>query len=112
MFDLENTVGGKGDDPSAGEDECEFDMLNESEQRKMGRKRYIYEKKFENIEECLEFIANERCWTAMKEVHQNFGIKTPFRCNKIKYRGAQCEAAIYIILTLLTTISRVDYIAV
>lgn len=56
---------------------------------------YRFEKDFPNMAAFKEFLAAEGCWSMRRSVQQTDGIKTTYRCNKVKKRGLQCSTNIY-----------------
>lgn len=59
---------------------------------------YQFEKNFMDKESCDAFINNENCWALLKtKALKGKGIKTTYRCNLTRYRGARCDASIYTI---------------
>lgn len=66
------------------------------------RRRVIYssENTFENRTEALAFVEKEKCWSMMKSTQTKVGVKTFFRCNKVKARGKQCMATIYLLFDI------------
>lgn len=58
---------------------------------------WLHEKDFAKQEEFDEFQREENCWSVFKKTVRNDGIKTIFRCNKVKRRGKQCLAGVYTI---------------
>lgn len=80
-----------GDDENAEPNEDEQDDQNQTHQRN----KFLLEKIFDDEDSCLQFIADKGCWSLKEEIHKNFGVKTVYRCNLVKYRGGYCQAAIY-----------------
>lgn len=52
---------------------------------------------YANMDECKEAIDEEDCWTKSKTLLTANGIKTGYRCKRVKRRGKQCSAGIYTI---------------
>lgn len=58
---------------------------------------YNYAATFEAEKEAEELVASEKVWSVRKKVHTESGYKTYFRCNRVKVRGEQCSASIYLL---------------
>lgn len=54
-----------------------------------------YERTFANEGEWNVFLENENCWSKLNKVVVKDGIKTVWRCSKVKRRGKQCPSGIY-----------------
>lgn len=54
-----------------------------------------YERTFENQEALDQFLKEEKCWSLFKKDFLKKGIKTTWRCNKVKRRGKKCKSGIY-----------------
>lgn len=52
---------------------------------------------FNDMETLQAFIGGEDCWSKSKSERTLGGIKTWYRCNKVKRRGPQCSAELYTI---------------
>lgn len=78
----------------------EGEPANESEEQ-AAKKRVRYdwklERTFQDKKSCVDFIEAEQCWSRLKEVSQNVGLKTIYRCYHCKLRGDPCSAGIYTI---------------
>ena len=55
------------------------------------------EKKFSGSKEALEYIDTEKTWSFHYKNTTADGNKSYYRCNKIKLRGHQCPAGIYLL---------------
>jgi hypothetical protein len=60
-------------------------------------KQWVYKKTFKNAEEATEFIENEEIWSQTRCYDSFGGTRCEFRCNLVKKRGPQCDAAIYLL---------------
>ena len=64
--------------------------------RKGGLDWKLY-KKYENFDEAQKFLQAEKTWTVKFTHMTEEGKKQYYRCNKVKYRGPQCAAQIYLL---------------
>lgn len=60
-------------------------------------KTYLMEQTFHNISDAEKFIENENNWAYAFVNKTQEGKKRYYRCSKVKKRGVQCEAAIYLL---------------
>ncbi|KAH9644325.1 hypothetical protein HF086_003110 [Spodoptera exigua] len=58
---------------------------------------WIFVKKFVTFDEAQQFLRDEKIWTAKFTHTTEEGKKQYYRCNKVKYRGPQCAAQIYLL---------------
>lgn len=89
------------------EDDCLVPDVSESfEQkdvltppRKQIRKNvsYAMDRTFNLKAQAEEYVLNEKCWSKRKLINTEEGEKQFFRCNKVKARGQQCSAGIYLL---------------
>lgn len=54
-----------------------------------------YEQTFANQADLENFFQNEKCWSLLKSERLVKGIKTTYRCNRVKRRGNQCMSRLY-----------------
>lgn len=54
-----------------------------------------YDRTFNNGAELDDFIRNEKCWSVLKSERLVKGVKTIYRCNRVKRRGNQCTSGVY-----------------
>lgn len=59
---------------------------------------WILECELEDQNAADEFVRNDGSWSVRKRTNTSDGEKVYFRCTKVKVRGLQCEAAIYMLL--------------
>lgn len=69
-------------------------LHNETDDRNSSRTN-LRIRTFENRAEVSEFLKNENCWSLLKSERLVKGIKTSYRCNRVKRRGNQCKASLY-----------------
>lgn len=60
-------------------------------------KDWIFEKTFNNKTEAIDAVKQENRWGYFYQNKTIAGIKHIYRCNFVKYRGPQCDAAIYLL---------------
>lgn len=82
----------------------EYDTNGESEDEKLStkkkkveRKIWMFEKKFENAKDAEELIHAENTWSITTTHETEDGTKRYYRCNKVKRRGPQCAAQKYLL---------------
>lgn len=61
----------------------------------VGKPVFVVENEYNTRAEVDEFLKNEGCWSSVKTEKLNKGIKTTYRCNRVKRRGFQCKAGLY-----------------
>lgn len=82
---------------------CSSDSEPESQEEpctkrtRKGGLDWIFVKKFVNFDEAQQFLRDEKIWTARFTHTTEEGKKQYYRCNKVKYRGPQCAAQIYLL---------------
>ncbi|KAI5634079.1 calcineurin-like phosphoesterase domain-containing protein [Phthorimaea operculella] len=70
------------------------------EKRKRRRKmNWIFDKKFRNLPAAEDAIKAEDCWSRSLKRESKSHLKEYFRCNKVKKRGPQCAASIYLAIS-------------
>ena len=86
--------------PSYVSDEENMDESIHDEHKKRATKKprtWIKEKTFNNAGEAKHAITQEGGWSEFYSNTTAEGRKTIFRCNKVKLRGRQCDAGIYLL---------------
>lgn len=68
---------------------------NATEEVEVRANIWEYEQTFKNQQELNDFMNGEKCWSALKTENLVKGIKTTYRCNKVKRRGIRCTSGIY-----------------
>ncbi|XP_047999155.1 uncharacterized protein LOC125236407 [Leguminivora glycinivorella] len=58
---------------------------------------WIFDKKFQSVDEAKQFLRAEKTWSVKFTHTKEEGIKQYYRCNKVKLRGTQCAAQIYLL---------------
>lgn len=79
---------------SSGSDESSTD---ESEIEELYKYTWKLEQSFEKKEELDNFLKQEKVWSIRSSYQLEKGTKTYYRCNMVKKKGAQCDAAIYVL---------------
>lgn len=88
-------------EPFDDEDPEQDETVEEEEEEPLGvhgpelRVVWLFEKEFQNRAEFDEFLTAEGCWSSLKGEQQYNGMKTKYRCNKVKRRGLPCSSGIY-----------------
>lgn len=60
-------------------------------------KVWLPEKTFETHEEAMISINEENCWSKHFENKTKMDLKATYRCNRMKFRGPQCEAGLQLV---------------
>lgn len=76
---------------SSSEDEVQHNIITH---KKRKTKNWVMFKKFENAKLAEEFVEEEHKWSFFYSHVTEQGEKRTYRCNRVKARGVQCEAAI------------------
>lgn len=58
---------------------------------------WIFERTFSSKQEAAEAIKTEKCWSYHYKNSSSTGIRINYRCNMMKFRGAQCASGIYLL---------------
>lgn len=66
-------------------------------QKKVKRNAYTLSATFENAKEAEDHVKAEKTWSVRKNVHTEPGYKTYYRCNRVRVRGEQCKASLYLL---------------
>lgn len=59
--------------------------------------KWVFVKKFNSIQEAEDTVRSENTWSILITRNTEEGKKRVYRCNKVKYRGVQCAAQIYLL---------------
>lgn len=72
---------------------------NEEPRQKKRRihKEYLEEKTFDSIKEAIATIKSEGIWSYHYSNQSRAGKRVTYRCNQMKFRGKQCESAVYLL---------------
>lgn len=81
---------------SESDSDHEIIQTQSKRRRKQGRS-WVFVKKFSNVQDAENFIKNESLWSFQKVHRTEEGVKRYYRCNKVKWRGFQCSAAIHLL---------------
>lgn len=79
------------------ENENQEENKETEEDKKKVDEVWVYECAFATDEEMDLFIETEFCWSLHKNVCNKYGLRKVYRCNKVKKRGKQYAAQIYVI---------------
>lgn len=60
-------------------------------------KDWIFEKTFKSHVESAQAVKEEKCWSYYYKNKSCAGTRINYRCNLMKFRGAQCAAGIYLL---------------
>lgn len=73
-------------------------IVDEEPTRKKRRihKEYFEERTFDSQKEATEAIESEGIWSYHYSNQSTAGKRVTYRCNQMKFRGKQCEAAVYL----------------
>lgn len=73
------------------------DQSEPQPKRRRVHKEWFLEKSFECKNDAIDFIVTEKCWSYYYSNKSNAGLRITYRCNMMKFRGKQCEAAVYLL---------------
>lgn len=74
------------------------DAIEEPQAKKRRvQKNWVFDRTFETKTDAIDTISQENCWAYYYENKSAAGTKITYRCNFVKYRGKQCDAAIYLL---------------
>lgn len=77
-------------------DDDENEFLQKAK-RKRVHKNWILEKIFSSKAEADNFLSTEKCWSYYYQNKSSAGLRINYRCNMMKFRGKQCDAAVYLL---------------
>lgn len=80
------------------ESESETEITVTKKQKKT--KDWIFLKQFSNEEDALNFVNSECIWSRNYTRATEDGQKRFYRCNKVKRRGPQCDAELYLLFVI------------
>ena len=78
-------------------DESEEEEQPLEKKKRSKGKEYIFVKKFTNADEAESFVQAENTWSVTVSHDTEEGNKKFYRCRKVKFRGPQCAASIYLL---------------
>ncbi|CAF1137527.1 unnamed protein product [Rotaria sordida] len=82
---------------SESNDEMEIDHQDFQEKKKVRRKlHWMKDRSFSDDAQTQMAIKQEKQWSRYYCNKGHDGIKVHYRCNQVKFRGKQCDAAIYL----------------
>lgn len=73
------------------------DEIEPASKRKRIHKKWFLEETFGSKQQAIEFIQSEQCWSYYYANKSTTGLRITYRCNKMKFRGKQCEASVYLL---------------
>jgi hypothetical protein len=65
--------------------------------KKRTRKDWLFECEFQNGEQAVAAVKEEKKWSFLKKRETNEGTKVEYRCNQVKLRGNQCASAVLLV---------------
>lgn len=77
-------------------DSDDIDFVEPLNKKKRTHKVFQYERTFENKNDAMAAVNEEETWSEHYKSSAESGIRAMMRCNKVKYRGDQCSAGIYL----------------
>ncbi|KAJ3621668.1 hypothetical protein MTP99_003777 [Tenebrio molitor] len=86
---------------SSGEEGDLEDEAGRGGKKRSDNKVWIYMEKFESIKDAEETIKTANTWSSLRKHEVEEGMKKYYRCNKVKRKGPQYAAQIYLLLTQL-----------
>jgi hypothetical protein len=69
----------------------------EKQRRKKRSRNWNFEEKFHHKQQADDFVNNENTWSYWYTNNSSDDQKVYYRCNKVKFRQTQCDAAIYLL---------------
>lgn len=69
----------------------------ESTKRRRVHKNWILVKTYPNKKAAEQAIQSDECWSFYYSNDSSAGVRINYRCNAMKFRGKQCDAALYIL---------------
>ncbi|CAF4065468.1 unnamed protein product, partial [Rotaria sp. Silwood1] len=84
---------------SSSESDEDMEINQEHVQEKKTARRifkWVEDKSFSNDLDAVMAIKQERQWSRYYSNNGHDGIKVYYRCNRVKFRGKQCSASIYL----------------
>ena len=90
---------------SSGESENDHDSESNSDsdtcdnQNRLPKRKLIWHKETEFVgkEEAVSFVSSENIWSLAHSSKTSQGTKAYYRCSRVKRRGQQCDAALYLL---------------
>jgi len=76
---------------------CVEDVASIQRKAKKRCRVWNFEKHFPNVEEAKAAINGEKCWSYAFANKTEEGMKVYYRCNRVKFRGKQCDAGIHLV---------------
>ncbi|CAF0922846.1 unnamed protein product [Didymodactylos carnosus] len=71
--------------------------IERKKRAKKKQRKWMKEMVFKNADEAEQAVANEGQWSEYYTNTTSYGKKKVFRCNRVKRRGNQCGAGIYLL---------------
>lgn len=68
-----------------------------AQKRKRKRVNFTISETFGCKDDAEKFVQDEKCWAFRKRYNTEEGEKKIYRCNKVKARGQQCDANVYLL---------------
>lgn len=65
--------------------------------RRRIHKDWVFERTFVNKADAAAFVEAEKCWSYYYKNKSSAGVRINYRCNLMKFRGAQCASGIYLL---------------
>jgi hypothetical protein len=83
---------------SSGEEgDLEDEAVLLPKKKRSDNKVWIFVEKFESIKDAEEAIKTANTWSSLRKHEVEEGMKKYYRCNKVKRKGPQCAAQIYLL---------------
>jgi hypothetical protein len=83
---------------SSGEEgDLEDEAVMLPKKKRSDNKVWIFVEKFESIKDTEEAIKTANRWSSLRKHEVEEGMKKYYRCNKVKCKGPQCAAQIYLL---------------
>lgn len=61
------------------------------------KRKWSRQQTFQNKDEATIFISKEEMWSFWYKNQTSIGAKSYYRCNRVKQKGTQCEAGLYLL---------------
>ena len=77
--------------------DMEIDQVNTEEKKTIRREyQWVEDQNFSDDEQAQVTTKEEQKWSQHYSSKCHYGIKVHYRCNQVKSRGEQCDAAVYL----------------
>lgn len=82
---------------SSSESEDEQEQPGQRKRKPKRQRSWDMKQTFPSKDAAILYVASEACWSIDKTNHTQAGTKVLYRCKKVKRRGVQCDAGLYLL---------------